>query len=370
MSGAMDPALPGAALVPDPVAGAARGPAAPQAPALTRITARAAEGLKAAVKALGRRTLAAPLPYRLLRARARARGGRTAILCYHTLGPDAETMDAWTVLRAGDFRAHLDAIRADWEIVSLDAALAAPADGRPRAVLTFDDGDAGLHRHLLPLMEAERVPATIYVATAQIEAGRPYWFDRVMNALQAQGPFALDLTARGLGVRRFGAARGPARWAEIGDLLEALKRLDPAPREAAAEAICAAAPAAQGFTPLAPLTRAEFDEIAAHPLATIGAHSHGHELLDRIPPAAARKSLARSRALLEDWCGRPVRHLAYPNGNHDAGVRRLAAETGFASATILGQRLVRPGDDPFALPRLAIGRYDDATRLRLRLVEV
>lgn len=366
MSGAADLARPGTALAPDQGAGAVQGPAPTPTPTPTPMAA----GLKAAVKALGRRTLAAPLPYRLLRARARARGGRTAILCYHTLGPDAETMDAWTVLRAGDFRAHLDAIRADWEIVSLDAALAAPADGRPRAVLTFDDGDAGLHRHLLPLMEAERVPATIYVATAQIEAGRPYWFDRAMNALQAEGPFALDLTAQGLGVRNFGAARGPARWAEIGALLEALKRLDPAPREAAAEAICAAAPAGSGFTPLAPLTRAELDEIAAHPLATIGAHSHGHELLDRIPPAAARKSLARSRALLEDWCGRPVRHLAYPNGNHDAGVRRLAAETGFASATILGQRLVRPGDDPFALPRLAIGRYDDATRLRLRLVEV
>lgn len=327
-------------------------------------------GLKTAAKALGRRALAAPLPYRLLQARARARGGATALLCYHTLGPDAEEMDAWTVLRVADFRAQLEAIRADWEIVSLDAALSAPADGRPRAALTFDDGEAGLFRHLLPLVEAERIPVTVYVATQQIETGRPYWFDRVMNALQGPGPFALDLGAHGLGLRPFGAERGPARWAEISGLLEAMKRLDPGPREAAAEAICAAAPAGAGFTRLAPLTRAEFDALAAHPLATIGAHSHGHELLDRIPPPAAKASLARSRALLEDWTGRPVRHLAYPNGDQDATVRRLAAEAGFASATILGQRLVRAGDDPFALPRLAIGRYDDATRLRLRLAEV
>lgn len=350
--------------------GQAASPALPAAALPVSLPAASPAAMTAALKALGRRALAAPLPYRLLRARARARGGATAILCYHTLGPDAETMDAWTVLRVADFRAQLDALRADWEIVSLDAALNAPADGRPRAALTFDDGEAGLLRHLLPLMEAERIPATIYVATGQIEAGRPYWFDRTMNALQAEGPFALDLAAHDLGRRGFGAARGPARWAQISDLLEAMKRLEPGPREAAAEAICASAPAGTGFTPLAPLTRRELAALAAHPLATIGAHSHGHELLDRIPPAAARTSLARSRALLEDWCGRPVRHLAYPNGNHCAQVRRIAAEVGFASATILGQRLVRPGDDPFALPRLAIGRYDDATRLRLRLAEV
>lgn len=325
-----------------------------------------------AAKALARRVLAAPPAYPLLRARA-LRGGAAAILCYHTLGPDAETMDAWTVLRVADFRAQIDALRADWDIVPLDAALApAPPGARPRAALTFDDGDAGLHRHLLPLIEAERLPVTIYVATAQIEAGRPYWFDRVMNALQAPGPFTLDLAGHGLGAPAFGAARGPARWAEVSALLEALKRLDPAPREAAADAICAAAPPGPrgAFTPLQPLTRAEFDAIARHPLATIGAHSHGHELLDRIPPAAARASMTRSRALLEDWTGRPVRHFAYPNGNHGGETRALAAAAGFASATILGDRLCRAGDDPYALPRLAIGRYDDAERLRLRLVEV
>lgn len=327
--------------------------------------------LPAAAKALARRVLAAPPAYPLLRARA-LRGGAAAILCYHTLGPDAETMDAWTVLRVADFRAQLDALRAGWDVVPLDAALApAPPGARPRAALTFDDGDAGLHRHLLPIVEAERIPVTIYVATAQIEAGRPYWFDRVMNALQAPGPFTLDLAAQGLGTRAFGALRGPARWAGISDLLEALKRLDPAPREAAAAAICAAAPpAAGGFTPLQPLTRAEFDEIARHPLVTIGAHSHGHELLDRIPPAEAAASMARSRALLEDWTGAPVRHFAYPNGNHGGETRALAAAAGFASAAILGDRLHRAGDDPYALPRLAIGRYDDAERLRLRLVEV
>jgi peptidoglycan/xylan/chitin deacetylase (PgdA/CDA1 family) len=325
----------------------------------------------AAARRLARDLLAAPLPYRLLQARRR---GGTAILCYHTLGPDAETMDAWTVLRVADFRAQIEAVRADWEIVSLDAALAAPADGRtdgrPRAVLTFDDGEAGLHRHLLPLIEAERLPVTIYVATGQIETGRPYWFDRVMNALQAEGGFALDLAGHGLGRREFGAARGAARWAEISDLLEALKRLDPGTREAAAEAVCAAAPAGGGFTPLAPLTKGEFDDLARHPLVTIGGHSHGHELLDRIPAEEARASVGRCRALLEDWTGRPVRHFAYPNGNHGGEAPALVAGAGFASATILGQRLQRPGDDPFRLPRLAIGRYDGVTRLRLQLVEV
>jgi peptidoglycan/xylan/chitin deacetylase (PgdA/CDA1 family) len=328
--------------------------------------------IPAAAKALARRALAAPAPYALLRARAAARGPATAILCYHTLAPDDETLDAWTALRVADFRAQLDALRAEREIVALEDALGAPrrGGGRPRAVLTFDDGEAGLRRHLLPIVEAERIPVTIYVATGQIETGRAYWFDRTMNALQAEGAFALDLADHGLGRRGFGAARGPARWAAISDLLEAMKRLEPGPREAAAAAVAERAPAGAGFTPLAPLTPAGLAELARHPLVTIGAHSHGHELLDRIPAAAARASMARSRALLEAWTGRAVRHFAYPNGNHDAAVRGLAAAAGFRTAAALDGRLHRPGGDPLALSRLGIGRYDDAIRLRLRLVGI
>ena len=171
------------------------------------------------------------------------------------------------------------------------------------------------------------MPVTIYVATGQIESGRPFWFDRVMNALQAPGPVEIDLRDAGLRRWTLGPARpggaDAARWGVVSDILETLKTVDPARRETLADAIAARAPRPdRPPPPLAPMTPEEVAELARCEGVTIGAHSHGHELLDQVPEARARASIARSRALLEAWTGRPVRHFAYPNGNLSPAVAR------------------------------------------------
>lgn len=309
-----------------------------------------------------------------VRAALRARAWRDdpiSLLCYHTLGPDRGGPDAWTVLRVADFRAQVAMLARAYDIVSLDEAVAAgpgrKAGGRPRAVLTFDDGEAGLFHHLLPLLDDLRLPVTIYVATGQIETGRPYWFDRLMGAL---GTGAREVVLPGLGHWRLPEVPGPDRWAVLGDLLEALKRVDPDRREELADRILAEHPLPTGRPPLAPLTREELDALAASPWVTIGAHSHCHNLLDQIALEEAAESMQRSRRLLQDWTGQEVAHFAWPNGNRNAALGQAAAGLGFRTATALGNGLWRAGADPFALPRVAVGRHDDAARLALRLVGI
>lgn len=312
----------------------------------------------------------APL-YRVLQTRAH-KGDPVTILCYHTLRPDAEPLDAWIALGVDAFRAQIAMLRKDYDIVSLDDALDRTGQGgRPRVVLTFDDGERGLYDHLLPLLTAEDLPVTIYVATRQIETGTPYWFDQVMNALQGEGETRIDMGEQGLGRWVIGPERGKARWARIGPVLEALKAADPADRDRLAEEVIAQADArAGGFTPLHPMTLDQLKELAAHPRVTIGAHSHGHELLDQVSLEEARISIARSRDLLEEWTGGPVRHFAYPNGNYTPALMTMLTELGFASATILEDRLMHQDAPAEALPRIGVGRYDDLARLRLRLVGV
>jgi peptidoglycan/xylan/chitin deacetylase (PgdA/CDA1 family) len=326
--------------------------------------------VSSALKQIARSVLGARPVQSLLAARAR-RGDPVTVLCYHTLAPDRGGPDAWTALRVADFRDHLAVLREDYNIVALDEVFAAgpgrSTGGRPRAVLTFDDGEAGLHRHLLPLVSAERVPVLVYVATGQIESGRPYWFDRVMGAL---GEGAREVALPGLGRWSLGAAPGAARWAALGDLLETLKRVHPVAREDLADRIAAENPLPPGRPPLGPMTPGELAELAANPWVTIGAHSHCHNLLDQLPEAEAVASMDRSRRLLQDWTGQDVAHFAWPNGNHSAGLRKAAAQLGFRTAAALDNRLWRRRADLYALPRLAIGRYDDAARFRLRLVGV
>lgn len=313
-------------------------------------------------KALAVSTLAAPPVLAVLRRRA-LRDNPLTVLCYHTLGPDQGGANGWTMLRESDFRAQLADLSRHYDIVSLDTALSGIRSRRPQAVITFDDGDRGLYTHLLPILRETGMPVTIYVATQQFETGRPFWFDRVVNALQGQG----EVTLEGLGTWRLPGGGGKEHWMALSPILQALKAADPKQRDGLADEIAAQGEEAPEPA-FGPMTKAQLAELAAQSGVTIGAHAHGHELLDQIAPEAARDSIARSRELLRDWTGQCVEHFAFPNGNHTTGLRAMVRDLGFASAAILGERLAHRGCDPFSIPRISIGRYDSPARVRLRLV--
>ncbi len=207
------------------------------------------------------------------------------------------------------------------------------------------------------------MPVTVYVATGQFETGQPFWFDRVVNALQGPGTVRLE----GLGAWTLPGTGDRAHWEALGPILQALKAADPARREALADRVAAQGTAAPPTPALGPMGRDALAELAATPGVTIGAHSHGHELLDQIPADAARASIVRSRDLLRDWTGQDVRHFAFPNGNYTPELLELVTDLGFASATILEDRPVPRDAAPVALPRISVGRFDSAARVRLRL---
>lgn len=324
---------------------------------------------KTLAKRLARAAVTARAPYAALR-RYALRGDPVSVLMYHTLGADGEDFDAWTVVRRGDFLRQMDYLRRHYEVVAIDRAFESPAGGRPRAVVTFDDGNATLHEHLLPIVERERLPVTIYVATGQVADGAIYWFDRVMNALQTTRPLAIDLDGEGLGRWEIGASRGAANWLRIGELLERLKTVEPERREAIARHIEALSKVSErpSFKPLAPLSVDQLRDLGRSAWITLGAHSHCHSLLDQIPLGAASESMARSKRLIRDWSGQPSLHFAYPNGNYNATLMREAERLGFSSAVTVRPGLWRTGESRYAVSRVAVGRYDDLEKFKLSLL--
>lgn len=102
------------------------------------------------------------------------------ILCYHSVDPRWESPMAVT---PETFAAHAAWLRRHRQVLDLrDAVPRLDATGRlPRgtAALTFDDGYAELHEHLLPVLLRERLPATVFlVAQTLAPGGRPVdWVD-------------------------------------------------------------------------------------------------------------------------------------------------------------------------------------------------
>lgn len=304
----------------------------------------------------------------LRRARRRAPPGVTVLMYHEVLGDD-DPAEAWTAVRVSALRSQIEYLKSAVDVLSIDEALARGDAARPAVVLTFDDGGAGNHRHLLPLLEETRVPVTVFVSTGHVESGRLYWFDRVVNALQVAAPMRLDMRDVGLSEYSVGPPSGARNWAQIQRLLVDIKAAGLERNDELADVVEQRARAAGGAVraPLQPMNVQQVRELAACPHVTIGAHSHAHGLLTQMSGADTTADVAKSRRLLQEWTGQPVEHFAYPSGEYDARVRDNVMGCGFRTAVTTEKRLWRAGCDPFAIPRMSVGRYDSAGIFRLAL---
>jgi peptidoglycan/xylan/chitin deacetylase (PgdA/CDA1 family) len=103
-----------------------------------------------------------------------------SVLCYHSVEPGWESPLA---VEPDAFARQAAWLRRSRRVLPLPAALSRlDATGRlPRgeAVLTFDDGFAALHTHVLPVLIREQLPATVFlVAQTLTPAGQPVdWVD-------------------------------------------------------------------------------------------------------------------------------------------------------------------------------------------------
>ncbi len=307
--------------------------------------------------------------------RKRRLSGKVVILMYHELAKDGDDVEAWTVVNRTDFIRQMDYLRARFDVVSLSQAIARMTQpdhsDRPMAVVTFDDGDRGNRDVLLPIIETLRLPVTIFVATGQVQDQRPYWFDRLINALQVDAPVTVTVPVSAVSPATYviNEVRGARNWAIIQKLLSALKNLEPATRENVVEEIIDQM-GRRGVRSrgIAPLSVDDIRELADCPWVTIGAHSHCHNILTQLDRQTALDSTKRSKDLLESWTGRGVSYFAYPNGDFNNDVISAVVAAGFEAAVTTAPRPWGNGESLFTLPRIGVGRYDSLDVFKVRLV--
>jgi peptidoglycan/xylan/chitin deacetylase (PgdA/CDA1 family) len=315
----------------------------------------------------------------LHRLAAAATRGRGAVLMLHHVRPWRPESPGFAPNRLLEITPEFldDALvlarRLGFDLVSMDEALARIADGSrpPFVALTFDDGYRDTTQFALPALERHRAPFTVFVATGFVERTAGMWWLTLEAALRRAE--RVDIADDGLSLAF--STRTPLEktaaferiyWTLRGGGEERLLRV-------------VAALAAQHGVDSAAIVEAlcmDWGEIAAlarHPLATIGAHTVSHRMLAKWPAGVAREEMRRSKAIIEEKLGLPVRHFAYPVGDPaSAGLREftLAREEGFASAVTTRPGMVFAGhrSHSTALPRLSLnGNWQDIGYLEVLL---
>lgn len=99
----------------------------------------------------------------------------------------------------------------------------------------------------------------------------------------------------------------------------------------------------------------------------IDAHTLTHPDLTSLRPAAAWRQIDGSRLAIRRRFHVPVDFFAYPSGRYDAAVEAEVRRAGFDGALTTADGTARPGDDPFALPRVRVVRGETARMLLAQL---
>jgi len=293
----------------------------------------------------------------------------TIFLMYHGVCPDGNDTDAWTLVSQSSFREQMRFLKVEFECISIDEAL--KRDGtdarRPAAVVTFDDGYANNLEIALPILVELAIPAAVYVTTRNVVERRLFWNDAILLAAQKSGIRRIELQgiADTLDCYSFDGA-GEEWYESVAAIWEDVKRADPNERDSIVEQIVARFREAKGSSPFqletegnkfTPLTCAQIARLADEPLITIGAHSHAHDLLDRIPLVEAERSIGTSKRILSDLTNREIRHFSYPNGNYNPTIIDVLKRAGFASAVSTRNGYFKSGTSRFEINRYGVGAW-------------
>jgi peptidoglycan/xylan/chitin deacetylase (PgdA/CDA1 family) len=330
-----------------------------------------------------------PLRAHIRRFAFRRVGGTAVVLVYHRVA-DLERDPQLLAVAPARFEEHVALLATRYRVVSL----AEIADGLrrrslpPRAVaVTFDDGYADNLTAAAPVLERRGVPATVFVSSGYVEAGREFWWDEVERLVLAPGslPARLELTA---GEGRFSAtvdetreytepeARAAARWdvtrsdggerqALYRDLCAFIRPLPPTDREAVLVQLRDAAGSERVVRDThRPLTGHEVRELDAADGLRVGGHTCDHVLLAAQPDGEQRTQIVRDRERLSELLGQPPEMFSYPYGGLDAftdETERLVSEAGYDAACANTPAVVKPWSGRFRVPRVLVRDVDART---------
>jgi peptidoglycan/xylan/chitin deacetylase (PgdA/CDA1 family) len=250
------------------------------------------------------------------------------VLCYHNVLGAGESPrgDAAVHLPLGEFEAQLDWVMARFEVLPLDALLAAhsagPRRGRPRAAITFDDAYRGVLTHALPALRRRGLPSTIYITSDASASPQLFWWDLVAEARREEDRTALRNRWKGHGAAIFAALGLSGQEAPLPDVY---------------------------YPADWPALRA-----AAGPDLSIGAHTRSHPMLSRLSADELDIELREPRAAIATHLGIAPRTIAYPYGDTSQAVEAAARAAGYDAGFTISGALLRAVDTVFHAPRLNV----------------
>ncbi len=307
---------------------------------------------------------------------------RGVILLYHRVAEGGA--DPWRMaVSPENFAAHMAALRRRRlarPLGELAGRLPEPGSPDSGVAVTFDDGYLDNLRTALPILENERVPATIYVVGGAVGKPDAFWWDFVGKVFLETASLPETLTlSHGGATRQWhlgGAARvGPSALARLAgwqadleparelrqqvflDVWAFIAACMPADRDQ----VIAALADWSGVSPVPseesggrPVDPAELKRLAASPLIEIGGHTMTHPDLSQVDNERAADEILGCRRVLQEATGQDVTSFAFPFGRYRRETVSLIDAAGFRNATCSKFGIATGRSSMLELPRVQV----------------
>jgi len=316
-------------------------------------------------------------------------GGTALVLIYHRVA-DLPRDPQLLAADPATFESHMQMLRERFHVMRLgDLAEGLRHRSVPRrsVVVTLDDGYADNLHIALPVLARHGAPATVFVSSGYVGAGREFWWDELDRLLLAPGtlPTHLELAS---GDARFSAtlahsatyleddaarfsdwnvteAGGGERQRLYADLCEFVRPLAVAQRDDVLAQLRAAAGVEESVREShRPLSLAELREVDASGILEVGGHTSDHVFLASQTADGQRAQIEGDRARLTELLGHAPTSFSYPYGGLDAYTDEsvsIASAAGYTGACSNHTGAVKPWTDPLRIPRITVGEVDAET---------
>ncbi|GAB4339986.1 MAG: polysaccharide deacetylase family protein [Calditrichia bacterium] len=296
--------------------------------------------------------------------------GKLRVLTYHRVLPPSEAghLDPRTI--SADpviFEKHMRFLKKHFRVLRIEEILSAIYNGEPlppKSIwLTFDDGGIDFYKFARPVLKALGLTATVFVPTAfPEEPFRPFWWDQIYHSIKFK---KAPLTAiRDLFPQAF--STNSDELSLVKDLQQWLKNTPVKELEQMVQHIRQVLESPE-INCQNVMNWSQLEEIQSEGFS-VGAHTHNHAILTRLPYNEMKLEVELSLTRLYQKLGIELPIFSYPNGNYNREVLQVMGENKVVLAVTCDDGINRIGrENPLTLKRSDITRKTGPFLFKLRV---
>jgi len=245
--------------------------------------------------------------YYLLKIKNRLTSGRPVlVLMYHRVNDFSQGNLSHLTVSTDNFKKQLQLFHKNYQVLDINEEWTGLK--KTGIVITFDDGYADNLINALPILEQYNIPATIFVATENIETNEEFWWDRLQ--FDYQNCSASFLLPDGDIVKK--------EIHSYGKLSESLSLLTKREKEIWLKKF-------EDINQISfyhrlqnyPLNISQLKKLSEHPLITIGLHSHSHRPFSNLSFEEQKEDLLLNIAALDNFGVKFTPIFALPHGAYN-----------------------------------------------------